>query len=129
MIKIALKHAIIDICLNLLLENTIDNFIQLPNTIRGDQITNGCEGLYVYYAKDVHGNDIRYRCSNSAYYKYPLKIHFASYIEHEIESLNLRGDIVLTQTIPNTFGYGFSESGLRVKNDDILYLIPRIHNA
>lgn len=129
MIKVALKHKIIDMCLNVLFEYTIDNFMQRPKTILGCEITRGCEGLYVYYATDKHGNDIRNRCSNAAYYIYPFKIHFASYHEHGIESLNLRGDIVLNQTVPGSFGYKFADSGLRVKNDDTLYLIPRINNA
>lgn len=129
MIKVALKHTIIDMCLNLLFENTIDNFVQRPITIRGDQITRGCEGLYVYYAEDSSGNDIRNRCPSPELYVYPFKIHFASYHERDIESLNYRGDIVLNQTVRGSFGYGFSDSGLRVNNNDILHLIPRLHNA
>lgn len=128
MIKLILKHNIIDMCINLLYENAIDNFIQFPNTMRGYQITRGCEGLYIYYAENKNGSDIRNRCPSSKLYCYPLKIKFTSYHEREIESFNFRGDIVLSQTVHGSFGYGFSDNGIRVKNDDILYLVPRMYN-
>lgn len=124
MIKTWLIHKFVEHSINILFNNIGRNFTMFSQSIRVNQISRALDNKLVYYATDKNGIDIRSRCSSPNLYPYPLKIQYIRHPGGWDILPDFRDDVILAQSIKGTFGYGFTDCGMFIKDDDILYLTP-----